>query len=157
MKKMIMENSQNSLFFNRIYNPFIQGGGIFAFVVIAMFGLKGLQISNSMDVSPLAFWMIGGMGLLLFALFNSIISLAISTDMNDYWTRSTGVYAVIMILSGSLAWFLSDLTIGEAGSFRWIFMVVTFGYLFFLSLMRFIKKVVFMAQQEDNRWMNRRK
>jgi hypothetical protein len=47
--------------------------------------------------------------------------------------------------------------ISEAASFKWIFMVVTFGYLLFLSLMRFMRKVVFLAQQEDNRWMNRRK
>jgi hypothetical protein len=110
-----------------------------------------------MDVSPYAFWVAIGTGMLVFALFNSIISLSIPSDMNAYWTRSTGTYIVLTVLGGSLAWFFSSMTIGEAGSFRWIFMVVTFGYLLFLSLMRFIKKVVFLAQQEDNRWMNRRK
>jgi hypothetical protein len=152
-----MKNPQNSTFFDRIYNPFLQGGAILTFVALIMILLKGLQISDNMDVSPYAFWVAIGTGMLVFALFNSIISLSIPSDMNAYWTRSTGTYIVLTVLGGSLAWFFSSMTIGEAGSFRWIFMVVTFGYLLFLSLMRFIKKVVFLAQQEDNRWMNRRK
>lgn len=152
-----MENPQNSVFFTRIHNPFLQGGAVLAFVAFIMILLKGLQISDNMDVSPYAFWVAIGTGMLVFALFNSIISLSIPSDMNEYWTRSTGTYIVLTVLGGSLAWFFSSMTIGEAGSFRWIFMVVTFGYLLFLSLMRFIKKVVFIAQQEDNRWMNRRK
>ncbi len=153
-----MENPQNATFFTRIYNPFLQGGTILAFVAFIMLVLKGLQMyDNTMDISPYAFWVVVGTGMLVFALFNSIISLSVPTDMNQYWTRSTGTYAVLMVLGGCFAWFFSNMTIDEAGSFRWIFMVVTFGYLLFLSLMRFIKKVVFIAQQEDNRWMNRRK
>lgn len=153
-----MENAQNATFFTRIYNPFLQGGTVLGFVVFAMLSLKGLQIyDNTMDISPYAFWVAVGTGMLVFALFNSIISLSVPTDMNQYWTRSTGTYVVLMVIGGCIAWFFSNMTIDEAGSFRWIFMVVTFGYLLFLSLMRFIKKVVFIAQQEDNRWMNRRK
>jgi hypothetical protein len=93
----------------------------------------------------------------VYGLFSSILSLSIKGDMNQYWSRSTGVYALIMGLGGCLAWFFSGLMLSEAASFKWIFMVVTFGYLLFLSLMRFVRKVVFLAQQEDNRWMNRRK
>ena len=152
-----MENPQQAAFFDKIYNPFLQGGVIFGFVALIMGGFKVLEMSHSIDPSPRAFWMVCGTGMLVYALFNSIISLSIKTDMNQYWTRSTGVYTVLMVIGSCLAWFFSGLTIEESGSFKWIFMVVTFGYLLFLSLMRFIKKVAFIAQQEDNRWMDRRK
>ena len=146
-KRIEMENPQQAAFFNKIYNPFLQGGVIFGFVTLIMGGFKILEMSNNIDASPKAFWIVCGTGMLVFALFNSIISLSIKTDMNQYWTRSTGVYVVLMVIGSCLAWFFSGLTIEESGSFKWIFMVVTFGYLLFLSLMRFIKKVVFIAQQ----------
>jgi hypothetical protein len=152
-----MENPQNALFFSRLYNPFWQGGVTFVFIVLGMLVFKGLQVSQNMDNSPHSFWLVCGTGLLVYGLFSSILSLSIKGDMNQYWSRSTGVYALIMGLGGCLAWFFSGLMLSEAASFKWIFMVVTFGYLLFLSLMRFVRKVVFLAQQEDNRWMNRRK
>ena len=152
-----MEKSNTSVFFKNLYNPVWQGGVIFTLVVLTMLIFKGLHASQNIDIDLLVYWMISGTGVLVFALFSSVISLAIETDMNAYWTRSTGIYALLMIVLGCLAWFLSGYSIGEAGSFRWIFMVLTFGYLLFLSLMRFMKKVVFIAQQEDNRWMGRKK
>jgi hypothetical protein len=152
-----MKQPENALFFERLYNPFWQGGTIFTFIALTMLVLKGLEASNNMDASPHSFWVVCGTGMLVYALFSSILSLSIVTDMNQYWTRSTGVYAILMIGGGCLAWLFSGLMLSEAASFKWIFMVVTFGYLLFLSLMRFIRKVVFLAQQEDNRWMNRRK
>ncbi len=152
-----MKNQKNVLFFTRLTNPFWQGGTVLSVVLVVMFALKALQISKNMDASPLSFWVVSGTGMLVFALFSSIISLSITTDMNAYWSRSTGAYAVLSVIGGCFAWFFSGLILGDAASIKWIFMVVTFGYLLFLSLMRFIRKVVFLAQQEDNRWMNRRK
>ena len=58
---------------------------------------------------------------------------------------------------GVLAYIFSSMTITEAGSFKWIFMVLTFGYLLFLSVMRFMRKIVEIAQKEDDKWMSRRK
>jgi hypothetical protein len=152
-----MENPPNALFFSRLYNPFWQGGTTFVFIILGMLVSKGLQVSDNMDWSPHSFWVVCGTGLLVYGLFSSILSLSITGDMNQYWSRSTGVYALIMGLGGCLAWYFSGLMISEAASFKWIFMVVTFGYLLFLSLMRFVRKVVFLAQQEDNKWMGRRK
>ena len=151
------KSAADSSFYARMYNPFLQGTLVFALVVVGMLTVKGLNMADSLDVAPLAYWMIAGTGLLFFAMFNSVISLAIQTNMNQYWSRSTGTYAVLMLLGGGLAYLFSSLTIGEAGTFRWIFMVLTFGYLLFLSIMRFIRKIVIIAQEEDNKWMNRMK
>jgi hypothetical protein len=152
-----MKNQENALFFERLYNPFWQGGIALTFVSLGMLVLKGLEVSKNMDFSPHSFWVVCGTGMLVYGLFSSILSLAFEGDMNKYWSRSTGVYALLMGLGGCLAWLFSGLMLSEAASFKWIFMVVTFGYLLFLSLMRFMRKVVFLAQQEDNKWMGRRK
>ncbi|MDZ7880715.1 MAG: hypothetical protein U5L45_23775 [Saprospiraceae bacterium] len=152
-----MKNPSNDLFFSRLYNPFWQGGITFFFIVFGMLSIKGLQVTGNMDWTPHSFWVVCGTGMLVYALFSSILSLSITGDMNQYWTRSTAAYASIMGLGGCLAWYFSGMMLSEAASFKWIFMVVTFGYLLFLSLMRFIRKVAIIAQQEDNRWMQRRK
>jgi hypothetical protein len=109
-----------------------------------------------MNVDNRVFWVIGGATTLFFGLFNSVISLG-ATDMNVYWFRSTASYVVLMVLSGCLAYFFSGMTMNEAGSFKWIFMVLTFGYLLFLSIMRFMRKIVQIAQQEDDKWVGRAK
>jgi hypothetical protein len=152
-----MKNPQHAVFFARLNNPFWQGGTVFTFVAFAMLVLKGLEVSKNMDFSPHSFWVVCGTGMLVYALFSSILSLGVEGDMNAYWTRSTASYVLLMVLGGCLAWLFSGLMIDEAASFKWIFMVVTFGYLLFLSLMRFMRKVVILAQQEDNKWMGRRK
>jgi hypothetical protein len=152
-----MKDPQHAVFFDRLGNPFWQGGILLSCIVLGMFVLKGLQMSQNMDASPHSYWVVCGTGMLVYALFSSIISLSVEGDMNNYWTRSTAAYVALMGLGGCLAWFFSGLMLSEAASFKWIFMVVTFGYLLFLSLMRFMRKVVFLAQQEDNKWMERRR
>ena len=150
-----MEQSQTS-FMNRVFNPILQAFIVFSGLVIFMLTAKIIKMSGSIFVNDRIFWVIAGTAILFFALFNSVISLAVK-DMNQYWTRSTASYAVLMVLSGSMAYLFSSMTISEAGTFRWIFMVLTFGYLLFLSIMRFMRKIVQIAQQEDNKWMQRRK
>jgi hypothetical protein len=150
-----MEKTETS-FFEKSYNPILQGVFILAFSFAAMLGAKVLNWTGLVDVVGPAFWIIAGMSILLFALFNSVLSLS-ATDMNQYWTRSIPTYAALMVLNGSLAYLFSAMTIHEAGTFRWIFMVLTFGYLLFLSMMRFMRKIVEIAQREDDTWTKRTK
>ncbi len=107
-----------------------------------------------MDIENATFWMMAGTVILFYALFSSVLSLS-TTDMNKYWTRSTVVYVALVLMCSGLAYLFSAQTISEAGSFRWIFMVLTFGYLLFLSLVRFMRKIVHIAQQEDDKWTQR--
>ena len=55
----------------------------------------------------------------------------------------------LALTTGLFAWFVSSLSIGEAGSYKWIYFVVTIGYLVFLSMMGFMKNIVDFAQKED--------
>ena len=103
---------------------------------------------------PILFWVISGAGVLFFALMNSVVSLG-ATDMNKYWFYSTASYVVLAVSCALMAFIFSGISIDDAGSFRWIFTVLTFGYLLFLSLMRFLRKIVQVAQDEDKKWEER--
>ena len=150
-----MEKQETS-FFEKSYNPILQGVVILGFAVLIMLLAKIIQWTGIANISGQAFWIIAGTSILLFALSNSILSLS-SKDMDNYWVRSIPTYAAVMIMSSSFAYLFSAMTMQEAGTFKWIFMVLTFGYLLFLSMMRFMRKIVDIAQQEDDNWTKRMK
>ena len=141
---------------DKTQNPIIQAVVVSIGVLVMMFIAKLIILAGSSVVGNRVFWIIAGSAILFFAIFNSIISLSVN-DMNQYWTRSTLCYTGLMISSGFFAYVFSSMTISEAGTFKWIFMVLTFGYLFFLSVMRFMRKIVQIAQKEDDKWMGRLK
>ena len=150
-----MEKQETS-FFEKSYNPILQGVVILGFAVLIMLLAKIVQWTGIAHISGQAFWIIAGTSILLFALSNSILSLS-SKDMDNYWVRSIPTYAAVMIMSSSFAYLFSAMTMQEAGTFKWIFMVLTFGYLLFLSMMRFMRKIVDIAQEEDDNWTKRMK
>ncbi len=150
-----MEKKQDT-FFDRLLNPIIQAACILGLSLLLMLALQLVKMNAWTEVDDRVFWVIAGTSLLIYALFNSIGSLA-TKNMNQYWSKSTLCYAGLMVSSGTLAYLFSHLTIGEAGTFRWIFMVLTFGYLLFLSMMRFMRKVVTIAQVEDSKWEERKR
>ena len=150
-----MEKQETS-FFEKSYNPILQGVVILGFAVLIMLLAKIIQWTGIAHISGQAFWIIAGTSILLFALSNSILSLS-SKDMDNYWVRSIPTYAAVMIMSSSFAYLFSAMTMQEAGTFKWIFMVLTFGYLLFLSMMRFMRKIVDIAQEEDDNWTKRMK
>lgn len=69
--------------------------------------------------------------------------------MDRYWTRSILGYIALAGIGALLAWGFSSLSINDAGSYRWIYIVLTFGYLFFLSMIGFMRKIVDFAQREE--------
>ena len=150
-----MEKPESS-FFEKLYNPILQGAAFLSTTFIVMLVTKLLQWTKFADIAPQAFWLIAGTVTLAFAIINSVLSLS-TKDVNNYWTRSIPTYAALMILNGFLAYLFSAMTMEEAGTFRFIFTVLTFGYLLFLSVMRFMRKIVEMAQEEDDSWMKRMK
>lgn len=134
--------------FEKAIDPVIQaaiafGGGL-VFIIISKF----INAIGLMSVSVKFPWMTAAAFLLLFALFNSLYSLT-AKSMMKYWGRSIYSFMGLAACSGFSAYLFSSLTISEAGSYRWIFFVVTFGYMVFLSLMAFLRKIVEFAQKEE--------
>ena len=48
-----------------------------------------------------------------------------------------------------LAQVFSKMSMNEAGSYKWIYMVVTVGYLVFLVILTAMRKIVDFAQREE--------
>ncbi|MEN0003056.1 MAG: hypothetical protein AAF798_02890 [Bacteroidota bacterium] len=143
-----MSTSTESTFFSRAYNPILQAavtlGGVLLFTVLA----KLVKLTGLLPVSERFPWMAAAAFLLLFSLFNSVFSLS-AKNLTKYWGKSMYSFLGLAVASGLLAYLFSSLTISEAGSYRWIYIVVAIGYLVFLSMMAFLKQIVDFAQREE--------
>jgi hypothetical protein len=95
-------------------------------------------------------WTVAASMVLMFAVTNSVLSLG-ADDINKYWNKSIYSYIALVVIGGLMAWLFSGLSLYEAKSFKWIYIVFTFGYLAFLSIVTFMRKIVIIAQREDKR------
>lgn len=95
-------------------------------------------------------WTVAAAFTLLFGVINSVLSLA-ATDQNKYFGTSILSYMGVLVVGGLIAWLISGQSIYEAKSFRWIYIVFTFGYLLFLCMVRAMRKIVKIAQDQDAR------
>jgi hypothetical protein len=51
--------------------------------------------------------------------------------------------------SALLAYLFSGVSIGAAGSYKWLFIVVSVGFMVFLSMVNFMKVIVNYAEKEE--------
>jgi len=75
----------------------------------------------------------------------------VAKDGNTYWLHSIISFVILLVVGGLMAWAISGVSINNAGSVRWIYVVFTFGYLVFLSIVNFMKFLVKLAQRQDKR------
>ncbi len=134
--------------FSKTLNPVYQAAMALAGVVIISLGAKLVQFTGILDVPQRFPWMSAAAFMLLFAVFNSVYSLT-SKDMMIYWRNSVYSFIGLAAAAGGFAYLLSSMTMSEAGSYRWIYIVVTLGYLVFLSIMAMMRKIVEFAQREE--------
>lgn len=95
-------------------------------------------------------WTVSAALTLLFGVGNSVLSLS-AQDQNKYWGRSIVAYMTVVVASIAIAWLFTGESIYEAKSFKWIYVVFTFCYLLFLSIVRAMRKIVSIAQKQDAR------
>lgn len=149
--------SQSESIFSKTFNPIYQAGMALGGVVIFSLLAKLVHSTGLVDVPQSFPWMSAAAFLLLFALFNSVFSLN-SENMMKYWGKSIYCFMGLAAGAGFFAYLLSSLSINEAGSYRWIYIVVGIGYLVFLSMMAMLRKIVEFAQREEwNQPRQRRK
>ncbi len=142
-----MTTSERSLFEN-YYSPFLQTGMVLGLSILVHLGAKVINVLGIMEIGGKFHWMTAAAFMLFFAVFNSVFSLS-SNDTNKYWLQSLLCFAGLAIVASLIAYFLSSIPINEAGSYRWIFTVVAIGYLVFLSMVGFMKRIVDFAQREE--------
>ncbi len=142
-----MENPKASFLF-KAYNPILQAAILFVSGFVVMFFSKILGWIGLFEASQKFPWMTAAAFVFCYAIFNSITSLS-AKNLDNYWIKSLASFAGLVVASGLMAYLFSSLSLNEAGSYRWIFIVLTFGYLVFLSILGFMKRIVEFAEKED--------
>jgi hypothetical protein len=113
-----------------------------------------LTVSGIYAQEPLFAWSISAAFLLLFALYNSLLSLN-SNKASQYWGQSVYSYIGLAFIMSMAAWLFSGINLNNAGSYKFIYIVVTIGFLVFSSMVNFMKKIVQFAEREE--WTQPRK
>ncbi|MCB0588376.1 MAG: hypothetical protein KDD06_23995 [Phaeodactylibacter sp.] len=143
-----MNKTESTSIFDKGLNPILQAsitfGGVIVFIIVA----KLVKLTGLVYVPDRFPWMTAASFLLLFAIFNSVFSLA-AENMMKYWGKSIYSYLGLALASGFAAYLFSAMSIDEAGSYRWIYIVLTIGYLVFLSMVAFMRRIVEFAEREE--------
>ncbi len=140
--------TQDSSIFKKDISPLKQAGIVFGLSAGIMLLTKLAQLASSGETDKTVYWTIAATFILFFAIFNALFSLS-TKNMDKYWTQSILSYASLVVLTGLLAYLMSSISIDDAGSYRWIYIVLTMGYLIFLSMMTVMRKIVEFAQKEE--------
>lgn len=142
-----MAISQSSVF-NKTLDPVYQALMCFGAAFIVILAGKLVHFIGLMVISNRFPWLTTASFILFFAMFNSVFSLS-AQNTARYWGRSIYSFMGLAVLSGLMAYLFSAMPISEAGSYRWIYFVLTLGYLVFLSIVTFMRKIVEFAQREE--------
>lgn len=128
-------------------NPFYQAAIVLAAVLVVNLG--GMVARKAgMEVEVRFPWTIAATFLLFFAAANAVLSI-MAKNTDQYWTRSILSFVAVAGLASGMAYLFSKMSINEAGPYRWIYIVLTIGYLVFLSIVNLIKVIVAFAQKEE--------
>ena len=150
-------NNQFIIMFNlseKIDRPAIQAIVIFAAALFIM-GIGWIfTASGIFHFDRLFAWSIGSALMLFFALMNSLLSLRAASFVK-YWGASMYSYLALAIGTSMAAWGFSGIPLADAGSYRWIYIVVTVGFLVFLSMVNLMRIIVKFAEKEE--WHHPRK
>ena len=142
-----------TLWFARLKRPPIQAAG--AAVVLLAFAVIGLAgAAAGPGLGERYGYQVAATTLLLFGVANALLSLS-ADNVNRYWGASFLSFLALAALGLVVAYALSGLWITEAGSYRWIYAVLTFGYLALLSIVSMIRGIVKFAEHEE--WSHPRK
>lgn len=140
----------NPKLFDNEYNPYLQCALALIAIPVFIFLFHIPYWLGFGEIKAHQPWTVSASMVLLFAVANSVLSLG-AEDVNKYWNKSIYSFIILCVGGGLLAWLFSGLSITEAKSFRWIYIVFTVGYLLFLSIVNLMRKIVEIAQKQDKR------
>lgn len=129
-------------------NPMIQAVAIFLAAAVSMLSAVFIGKMGWMHIDELTPWMFATSFLLFFAITNSLFSLR-SKSFRKYWGKSMYSFLGLGAVNAFLANLLSGIPMAEAGSYKSIYIVVAIGFLVFLSMLNFMKKIVSFAEKEE--------
>lgn len=140
-----MENKFSTL---RYVSPPKQALLVFGISLLFIGGGWLLNRMRILEGDPLFAWSVATAFMLLFAVINSLMSLSATSTLR-YWRDSVYSYIGLAALNALAAWGVSGIAIGDAGSYKWIYFVITFSFLVFLSMVNLMKRIVQFAEREE--------
>ena len=135
-------------YLNKAHHPFLQAGVAGGLMVLFMLGAYLIATTGPEGFGDRMPWIVALAFLLLFAVFNSIFCLA-SSQVDRYWQRSVLAFIALGGVGILLAWLLSGQLFTTVGSFKWLYFVVSFCYLVFISIINFMRSIVNFAEKEE--------
>jgi len=95
-------------------------------------------------------WIVGTAMVLCYIILNSIVALRIEPII-PYWSKSVTFYIGTLVFVYAWSYLLSGKSIDEAGSFRWLWLVLTLVYMVFFAIARSMKRIVDYALKQDEK------
>jgi drug/metabolite transporter (DMT)-like permease len=148
MLEQKMQETKEGLNSYSAHNPFMQVAftlGLILILGLLSLGLKGVAPNEMGNRFP---WITSTAMILLFAVFNAVFGL-MSAYPQKYWNRSILGFIALVGFTILFASGISGIPLAEAGSFRFLLIVVTFCYLVFIAITNSIKTIVAFAQKEE--------
>lgn len=135
-------------FFDKLDRPPMQAAATLAVAVLIMGIGWAFTAAGIFTVDRLYAWSIGAALMLFFAMMNSLLSLRADSFVK-YWGASIYSYMALGLGTSLAAWGFSGIPLNDAGSYRWIYIVVTVGFIVFLSMVNVMKAIVRYAEKEE--------
>lgn len=132
------------------YSPFVQ---LAVVLTLMLLFLIGHRLFGGADRDPLTAWWIAGSFVLFFAFFNAIIGLATKAK-GKYQIFSIPAFLGVVLFSAIIAELFSGVSIHDAGSYRWIFIVIAIVYLVFLAITNLMRTIIEIAIDQDKKLRN---
>ena len=143
-----MEN-KNESFFSKYQPPYLQAavglGAMFVFMLLGKIAGMGFTFP----------WTAAGAVLLMFSVFNSVNSFT-TDNMLTYYRDSIFSFMALVGLGSTLAYLFSSVSINEAGTFRWIYFMITLSYFGFIGIVSFIRFIVGVLETETDNLSKRK-
>lgn len=137
-------------YFQPAPSPPIQAITVFVSFLFIVLLSKLIGYSGWISVGQKFPWVLAGAFVLLFSMFNSVLFLS-SISPAIYYRNSIYTFITLVAVSGLSAYLISGLSLNEAGSFKWIFVVLAVGYIVFLTIVGAMKTIMELAKRKDTR------
>ena len=126
--------------------------GLLVAAMIFVFGLIDFMLphTNTLLDAHAGPWIVSTAMALCFVIMNSLIALRIE-NIIPYWSTSVICYLGLLAFGYLWSLVLSGKHIDDVGSFRWLWFVLTMVYLVFFMIARSVKRVVDIANKQDER------
>lgn len=141
--------------YQKFINPFYMAAtaAILCLVLMILGKLAGFEgVAGEVGEFP---WMTSASIILLFVIFSSMFSL-FSENISQYYKLAIPAFVALIAANSLMAYVFSGfIWINDVGSYRGIYFILIMGYLMLQLMTRFIKKIMNVAQKEDDEFRKR--